>query len=66
MFDTLHKMKHSSNTVFGTFDITYVGDTLDNPVHGICQGNGAGPAAWVTIINRCSYETGIWYMFQEP
>jgi hypothetical protein len=45
MFNTLQKAHHYVHTAFGDSDTSFRGYEII-PLHGICQGNGAGPAIW--------------------
>ena len=51
MFDTIQKLKHQVRTAFGDSEDTFGGELwrdLD-PLMGVGQGNGAGPAIWAVI-----------------
>ena len=51
MLKTIRKLKHAVRTVYGDSDQTFGGEDwryLD-PLHGIGQGNGAGPAIWAVV-----------------
>jgi exonuclease III len=47
MFGTLQQIKHHVATAYGTSSTPYGG--LEIPLHGIGQGNGAGPAIWLVM-----------------
>jgi ribonuclease HI len=49
LLETLQNMKHKVRTAFGDSDLYYGGPFQPIPMHGICQGNGAGPAIWVAV-----------------
>ena len=48
MFYTIQMMKFYLCTSFGDSDLSY-GGTKDHPFHGVCQGNGGGPAVWLAV-----------------
>ena len=48
LFNTLQEAKHQVRTAFGDSDTSFGGDEVI-PMHGICQGNGAGPLIWAVI-----------------
>jgi hypothetical protein len=43
LFSTLQNATHQVRTAYGDLDYTYGGTDWDIPMHGIGQGNGAGP-----------------------
>ena len=47
MFGTLQQLQHHVATAYGTSPTPYGG--LEIPLHGIGQGNGAGPAVWLVM-----------------
>jgi hypothetical protein len=49
MLETLQNMDHQVRTAYGDSDLAYGGSAQIIPMHGIGQGNGAGPAIWVAI-----------------
>ena len=49
LFTTLQHSIHQVRTGFGDSTICYGGSQWIIPLHGIGQGNGAGPAIWVVI-----------------
>jgi exonuclease III len=51
MFLTIQNCKHKVRTTFGDSEGTYGGETRGNeePLLGVGQGNGAGPAIWAII-----------------
>jgi hypothetical protein len=49
LFDTLQNATHQVRTAYGDSDFTYGGETWDKPMHGVGQGNGAGPAIWAVV-----------------
>ena len=46
-FNTIKDMKHHIRTAFGVSKLSY--DRGDDYMHGILQGNGAGPCIWVML-----------------
>jgi hypothetical protein len=48
MFTTLQELTHEVRTAYGDSDITYGGKEII-PLHGVMQGNGAGPAIWAVV-----------------
>ena len=46
-FNTIKDMKHHIRTAFGVSKLSY--DRDDTYLHGILQGNGAGPCIWVML-----------------
>ena len=51
MFDTIQKLKHQVRTAFGDSEETFGGELWRDlePLMGVGQGNGAGPAIWALI-----------------
>ena len=51
MFGTLQKLKHTVRTCYGESEQTFGGEPWRevDPLHGVGQGNGAGPAIWAVI-----------------
>jgi hypothetical protein len=52
MFETLQQAVHHVRTAYGVSSKTYGGGNIKGinmPMHGIGQGNGAGPAIWAVI-----------------
>jgi len=49
LFSTLQNATHQVRTAYGDSDYTYGGSDWDIPMHGIGQGNGAGPAIWAAV-----------------
>jgi hypothetical protein len=47
MFGTIQQMKHYVKTAYGTSEQSY--GTINIPLQGVLQGNGAGPAIWLLI-----------------
>ena len=47
MFSTLQELQHHVRTAFGEQAQGY--GALGIPLHGVGQGNGAGPAIWLAI-----------------
>lgn len=48
LFNTLQEAQHYVCTAYGDSS-TYFGGLSVIPMHGICQGNGAGPAMWAVV-----------------
>ena len=48
MLSTLGTMKFSIRTGFGESEILH-GGSIDKWYHGLCQGNGAAPADWISL-----------------
>ena len=67
MIGTLQQVQHHVRTTYGDSASSYCG--IEVPVHGIGQGNGAGPAIWlivsITIINMLKRQ-GFGYKLQTP
>jgi hypothetical protein len=49
MFSTLQLARHQVRTGFGDSTGTFGGPPFSKPIHGIGQGNGAGPAIWAVV-----------------
>ena len=51
MFGTIRQLQHAVRTSFGDSEETFGGEDwrILNPLHGVGQGNGAGPAIWAVI-----------------
>ena len=51
MLTTISKLKHAVRTVYGDSEQTFGGEDWRHlePLHGIGQGNGAGPAIWAVV-----------------
>ena len=49
MFSTIQGMRHHVRTAYGDSLSTFGGCSTDTAVHGIGQGNGAGPAIWAVV-----------------
>jgi hypothetical protein len=49
LFTTLQEGIHSVRPAYGDSKKTYGGKALGIPIHGIYQGNGAGPAIWAVL-----------------
>jgi hypothetical protein len=49
LFSTLQNAKHQVRTGYGDSSKSYGGDAWITPMHGIGQGNGAGPAIWAVL-----------------
>jgi hypothetical protein len=49
MLGTIQQMQFFLRTSFGDSDTSFGGDNPNNPLQGVCQGNGGGPAVWLAI-----------------
>jgi hypothetical protein len=50
LFSTLQTASHKVRSAFGDSETTYGGlDDSGLPMHGICQGSGAGPSIWAVL-----------------
>jgi len=49
MFRTIQDMKHHVRTSYGDSEQWIGGPEWTTPVHGVGQGNGAGPAIWAAV-----------------
>ena len=51
MFSTIQQLKHTVRTCHGDSEQSFGGEDWRqiNPLHGVGQGNGAGPAIWAVI-----------------
>ena len=49
MFPTLHEAVHRVRIGYGDSTISYGEKLPGPPLHGIGQGNGAGPAIWMVL-----------------
>ena len=49
LFTTLQDAEHKVRTAFGDSSLSYGGNNWVVPIHGIGQGNGAGPAIWAVV-----------------
>ena len=49
MFNTIQNMKHQVRTSYGDSVASFGGNQWEIPVHGVGQGNGAGPAIWAAV-----------------
>jgi hypothetical protein len=49
LFTTLQDAVHRVRTGYGDYTQTYGGEVWLAPIHGIGQGNGAGPAIWAVV-----------------
>jgi hypothetical protein len=49
MLGPIKTMCHRVRTAYGDSQISYGGELWEREPHGICQGNGAGPAIWVAV-----------------
>ncbi len=48
LLSTLQLMKFFLRTAFGDSD-THYGGSLEDPLQGVCQGNGGGPGLWLAV-----------------
>jgi hypothetical protein len=51
LFYTLQEAEHQVRMAFGDFNTHFGGQDII-PMHGMCQGNGAGPPIWVVVSTR--------------
>ena len=67
MIGTLQQVQHHVRTTYGDSASSYCG--IEIPIHGIGQGNGAGPAIWlvvsIPIINMLKTQ-GFGFIMQTP
>ena len=49
MFLTIQNMQHHVRTSYGDSAESFGGTQWTVPVHGVGQGNGAGPAIWAAV-----------------
>jgi hypothetical protein len=49
LFTTLQDAEHKVRTAYGDSCLSYGGNNWVVPIHGIGQGNGAGPAIWAVV-----------------
>jgi hypothetical protein len=50
LFSTLQEAQHKVRTGYGDSEGWYGGSQKEGPpMHGICQGNGAGPSIWAVV-----------------
>jgi hypothetical protein len=49
MFTTIQNMRHYVRTIYGDSTTYFGGSDWVTPVHGVGQGNGAGPAIWAVV-----------------
>jgi len=49
LFTTLQNARHRVRTGYGDSTSSYGGSKWSTPMHGIGQGNGAGPAIWAVL-----------------
>ena len=49
MCTTIALLEHTIRTAYGDSQLSYGGDEWSRIPHGICQGNGAGPALWACV-----------------
>ena len=49
MFSTIQNLTHTVRTAFGDSETSFHQDIWAAPLHGVGQGNGAGPAIWAVI-----------------
>ena len=48
LFSVLQKSMHRIRTAYGDSEVLFT-STPENPIQGIGQGNGCGPAGWVAL-----------------
>ena len=69
IFTTLQEATHRVRTGYGDSTASYGGNKEDTPIHGICQGNGAGPAIWAvlsSLLLDIQREKGFGFYFFTP
>ena len=71
MFDTIRNLKHTVRTCHGESEQTFEGETWReiNPLHGVGQGNEAGPAIWAvmsTVLFDLLRDKGYGFKTQSP
>jgi hypothetical protein len=49
MFTTLQNLEHNVRTIYGDSETRYGGTLWAVPIHGLGQGNGAGPTIWAVV-----------------
>ena len=49
MFNTIQGLHHVIRTAHGDSLLSYSGESWDHPLHGVGQGNGAGPSIWALV-----------------
>ena len=49
MFTTIQKLTHTVRTAFGDSESSFTQELWATPLHGVGQGNGAGPAIWAVV-----------------
>jgi hypothetical protein len=69
MLETIQKISHHIRTIHGDSEQSFSGRDWSIPIHGVGQGNGAGPQIWAAVSTpllkftavrgmRCSFEFG--------
>jgi hypothetical protein len=69
IFMTLQEANHRVHTGYRDFTASYGGNKENTPMHGICQGNGAGPAIWAILSSPLldiQREKGFGFYFFTP
>ena len=49
MFTTIQNLRHTVRTAFGDSDKSFKQEIWAAPLHGVGQGNGAGPVIWAVV-----------------
>ena len=49
MFSTIQNLNHHIRTIHGDSTISFTGKNWNTPIHGVGQGNGAGPQIWAAV-----------------
>ena len=49
MLKPLQYLEHTIRCAFGNSPTTYGSNKLEKPMHGVYQGNGAGPIIWAVV-----------------
>ncbi len=68
LFNTLQELSHQVHTACGDSDQSYDGKSII-PLHGVCQGYGAGPAIWAVVstpILNMQHSADLGSFFETP
>ncbi len=69
LFNTLQNLSHQIRTSYGDSEQSYGGSYWIIPMHGIGQGNGAGPAIWAVVstpLLAMLRKSGVGSIFKSP
>jgi hypothetical protein len=69
LFDTLQNLEHQIRTAYGDSDHYQGGLQWMLPMHGVGQGNGAGPAIWAAVSTQLLnmlWNSGVGSFFKSP